>query len=269
MAGASERWNGFLRQIGDRAQKVREEALAASQAIVAQIATVDNTALSNAWSGVESRLQELERMIIDTWHQKVDQAFADEGASGEVRAAAYEQGDDFKFQLENLREALGIHIQAEVARRLWQLALAEFRGRFCPGCGSQIPLALTFRTTELTCGKCGARSTFEPSTLLRGAGASGAHALPQEAVQREWMAMRAADRAARKVRPPCPFALLKAYELAQITYWRAYVAHRAEIEPELGRDPALEVRSRMEPFYQYQAQHEPEWVAAGSPRERI
>jgi hypothetical protein len=104
--------------------------------------------------------------------------------------------------------------------------------------------------------------------MMRSVVAWGAHALASEAAQGQWLAMRAAERANRAVRPPCPFVMLKAYELAQIAYWKAYVAARAQLEPKM-RDVALEVRSRMDAWYRYNAEHEAEWVRAGRPREPI
>jgi hypothetical protein len=110
---------------------------------------------------------------------------------------------------------------------------------------------------------------FAELARVRGAAAIGAHAIAQEAVVAEWRAMRAAERALHAIRPPRPLAPIKAYESAQIAYWRAYLAVRSRYEPILARDPALEVRSRMEQWYVSTAEYEPAWVQAGRPREAI
>jgi len=138
----------------------------------------------------------------------------------------------------------------------------------CPKCGAPHDVPLTYRAIEVRCAHCGAVGTFEPGTLMRSVVAWGAHALASEAAYREWLAMRAADRATRAVRPPIPLALLKAYERAQIAYWKAYVSTRAQLEPEM-RDVGLEVRSRMDAWYRFSAEHEVEWVRAGRPREPV
>jgi hypothetical protein len=101
---------------------------------------------------------------------------------------------------------------------------------------------------------------------MRSAGAIGTHPISQEAAVVEWRAMVAADRRAKAARSPCPLPLLKAYEAAQLAYWRRYLATRAWFEPELGRDPEMEVRKRMEQWYVYSAEQEQAWVAAGRPR---
>ena len=77
--GATERWDAFLAQIEERHRAVREEAAQAAGAAITTAAAPTGAALSQAWSAVESRLQELERRIMDTWHEKVDQVFSAEG----------------------------------------------------------------------------------------------------------------------------------------------------------------------------------------------
>ena len=62
---------------------------------------------------------------------------------------------------------------------------------------------------------------------------------------------------------------IKNFERAQIMYWFKYLGVRSQFEPILARDPAMEVRSRMEQWYTLFADHEQSWVAAGRPRERI
>jgi hypothetical protein len=71
------------------------------------------------------------------------------------------------------------------------------------------------------------------------------------------------------MRPPRPLAPVKAYELAQIAYWRTYLKARAWFEPELARDPAMEIRRRMQQWYESHAEFEEGWVAAGRPREEL
>jgi hypothetical protein len=96
-----------------------------------------------------------------------------------------------------------------------------------------------------------------------------AHAVAQEAAVLEWRAMRSAERALHAMRPPRSLSIVQAYEAAQVTYWRKYLAVRAQYEPILARDPALEIRSRMEQWYVYFAEFEEAWVAAGRPRMAI
>jgi hypothetical protein len=257
-----------LSQIEGRHRGVRDEAWASAQAIIGGMTSGDAAPLSRAWSATESRLQELEKMIIDTWHGKVDAVFAEENASGERRSEAYGQGDALKVTLENEREKLQQRIYAELARQLFARALADRRDKFCSACGAALALPVCFRAVEVRC-SCGQTALFEPGELMRAVEAVGTHALSQNEAWAEWLAMREADRRARQMRPPVSLQLLKAYERAQIAYWRRYFAARALMEPEVARDPASFVRSRMAQWYQYSAQHEEEWKRAGDPREKI
>jgi hypothetical protein len=225
MPTAVERWDAFLAQIEGRARSVRTEAEGSARAFIAQVAGGgDYQPLSHQLMAVRSRLQELETMITDTWHAKVDDAIVAEGAD---RDAARAKGDALRYKLDDEREELEPRIFAELARQ-----------RHAHG------------QTESVA-------------------AIAAHAVAQEAAVHEWRAMRAVERALHAIRPPVPLEPIKAYERAQITYWRAYLRVRSQFEPILARDPALEIRSRMEQWYVYTAEHEPAWVAAGRPREVI
>lgn len=266
--GASDRWQAFMTQIEGRHRGVRDEAWSSAQPIIAGISDGDAAPLSRAWSAAESRLQELERMIIDTWHAKVDNAFAEENVDQETRMEAFGRGDALKFTLENEREKLQQRIYAELSRQLFARALGDRRDKFCSACGAALALPVCFRAVELRCG-CGQATLFEPGAVMRAVEATGIHALSQNEAFGEWLAMREAERRARLMRPPVSLQLLKAYERAQIAYWRRYFAARALMEPEVARDQAGFVRSRMDQWYRYSAMHEEEWKRAGDPRETI
>lgn len=263
---ALARWQAFLAQIEERHRSVRDEAWAAGRAFIASVAAGgDYLPLSHQLGAIRHRLQELERRITDTWHAKVDDAIADEGLGEAARVTARDQGDALAHGLDDQREELEIGLFAELARARYAAARAGARPLAC-GCGATWPAPDGFRLVELPCPRCGAIATYDPDPLMRSAGAIGTHPVAQERATGEWRAMRAAERAVRRVRPPAPLAVLQAYEAAQIAYWQVYLTARAYFEPELARDPALEIRRRMEPWYATSAEHEPAWVAAGRPR---
>jgi hypothetical protein len=225
---ALARWDAFLAQIEGRAAQVRQEAETAARAFIQTVAGGGNhQPLSNQLMAVRSRLQELESMIADTWHAKVDDAISAEGHPTAVRDQAFAKGDALRHKLDDLREEMEPRIMAELARERYARGIGE----------SVVSLA--------------------------------AHAVAQEAAVHEWRAMRAAERALHAMRPPRTLAIVQAYEAAQITYWRKYLAVRARYEPILARDPALEIRSRMEQWYVYTAELEEAWVAAGRPRAQV
>lgn len=267
---ALARWDGFLAQIAERHQGVRSEAEAAAAAQIAQVAGGgDYLPISHQLMAVRNRLQELETKIIDTWHEKVEDAIFADGHGVPERDRQYAKGAALRDALDDAREELEPRIFAELARQRWNHAQAQHRGAACTQCRAQFASPLAFRAFEMPCPACGQRTIVEPSELLRSVAAIGTHAVAQEATTAPWRAMRQAERAMRAHRPPYPIESIKAYERAQIAYWFAYLSARAQFEPELARDPAMEVRSRMEQWYTMFAEHEPSWVAAGRPRERI
>jgi hypothetical protein len=230
MTAAIARWDAFLAQIRTRHADVLLAAEADAMLYVMAIAGGgDAIPLSHQLMGVHARLQDLESKITDTWHAAVEQAISDEGHGAEVCAHEYGKGLGLRRSLEDRREELDPRIFAELARR-----------RFAHG----------------TAG-------------VRSVAAVGAHALAQEAAVGEWRAMRAAEHRMHDHRPPYPLEAIVAYERSQIAYWRAYLAVRAQLEPELSRDPGMEIRSRMEQWYIYHAEYEEAWVRAGRPRTPI
>lgn len=266
-ARAHERWAAFLAQIRERHRLVCDEAEQGAREALRE-SGFDPTPISVAWMAVTNRLQDLESRIIDTWNEKVDATFDAEGYEHAEKMAARMRGDELAFELENARQAAEMRVFAYGAREVHDRAVASQRERLCPGCGAPLAIPLTYRAVRVACDHCRALSTFEPGTLARTAVAFGAHALSWESAQKEWEAMRRAERAIRLTRSPAPLALLKDYERAQIAYWFRYFTTKAHFEPAV-RDVALEVRSRMDGWYRMSAENESEWVHAGRPREAI
>jgi hypothetical protein len=113
MSAAQQRWSGFLAQIEQRHAQVRAE----SEQFGTAYTNDDLAPLSHHLMGVKSRLQDLEQSIEATWHAKVDDVFAAEGASGDTRSAAFMQGRTLGHKLDDEREESEIRIMAEQARR--------------------------------------------------------------------------------------------------------------------------------------------------------
>ncbi|MBL8624265.1 MAG: hypothetical protein JNK64_23365 [Myxococcales bacterium] len=263
---ALARWDAFLAQIQGRHAQVRADAEAEGRAFIATVAGGgDYLPLSHQLGAVKHRLQDLERKIMDTWHAQVDDAILAEGNPVAVRDAACAKGIAIGHALEDARDEFEIGLMAELARARYAAAQAALRPIVCAGCGATYQPPHAFRLIEMACA-CGATVRYDPDELMRSAGAIGTHPIAQQAAVAEWRAMVAADRARRAARSPAPLHLIQADEAAQIAYWYRYLAARAWFEPELGRDPAMEVQKRMEQWYQYTADHEPAWVEAGRPR---
>lgn len=258
---AIARWDAFLAQIAARHRDVIAEAELAARDVIAAITTGgDPTPLSHQMMGVASRLQELESRITDTWHEKVDDLIPIPD-----RAREYAKGQTLKRMLEDHRDELEPRIFAELARRRFAHVTATLEPVAC-SCGTHYTAPPSFRITELRCVVCGALLVYEPSELMKSVSAIGTHALAQEAATVEWRAMRAAENQLKDERPPHSLEAIILCERTQIEYWRVYLTARAQLEPELGRDLAMEIRSRMEQWYVAFAEYEQAWVAAGRPR---
>jgi hypothetical protein len=264
---ALTRWDGFLLQIETRHRQVLGEAEAAARDMIATLATGGDPApLSHQLMAVDNRLMDLETKITDTWHAQAEQAVFDSGGNVADRDRAYARGEALRHALSDNREELDSRLLAELARQRFRHALTTLPALACGWCGGRYQPPLAFRAVEIPCPACGNRIPFEPGPLMRSVGAIGTHAVAQETVNAEWRAMRTAERRLHAIRPPRPLEPVVAYEAAQITYWRAYLAVRSHFEPELARDPGLEIRSRMEQWYVANAEFEEAWVRAGRPR---
>ncbi|HEY4055184.1 MAG TPA: hypothetical protein VGM39_01205 [Kofleriaceae bacterium] len=226
------RWHAFLEQIKARHQSVIAEAEASAHQFIANNAMGGGHAeLSNALSAVKARLQALQQNLVDTWHGKVEDTILGEANDVVERDRQWLVGDEVKHHLDNATEELEIRVLAALAQA--QLANAQ---------------------------------ATQSNDLHAIAIATGTHPCAQLAAVHEWRAMRAAERDRRLMRPPVSLALIMAWEQAQIAYWRKYVAVRSQFEPILARDPEMEVRSRMQQWYEWTAEHEEEWRNAGRPR---
>lgn len=267
MPAALERWAGFLAQIKSRHEQVRAEAEAEGRRFIASVAGGgDYLPLSHQLGAVKHRLLDLETKIIATWNAQVEDAVLGEGNSVAVRDEARERGVALGYALEDARDEMEIGLMAELAKARYAAAQAQQQPVVCAGCGASYAPPHSFRLIEMACA-CGATVSYEPDELMRSAGAIGTHPISQQAAVHEWRAMVAAGRTRRAARSPTPLHLLQADEAAQIAYWYRYLAARAWFEPELGRDPQMEVRKRMEQWYQYTCEGEELWRAAGRPRQ--
>jgi hypothetical protein len=114
---ALARWDAFLAQIAGRHRDVIVEAEATTRAAIAAISGGgDHLPISHQLSAIDARLRDLETKLVDTWHEKVEDAIFADGHGVDVRDAAWKKGDDLKHQLDEAREELPIRMLAELAR---------------------------------------------------------------------------------------------------------------------------------------------------------
>jgi hypothetical protein len=261
---ARDRWDAFLNQIESRHAELVREAFEGAKEALPDIG-FDTSPVGVALGAVRSRLLDLESRIDDTWNEKVDDAFGAEGVGHEERAWARERGAALKRRLERERERLEPHAFAHAAHAIHRRTLAHRSDVVCANCGAPLSPPVTYRAIEVRCRTCSAVGLFQPSPLMRQVEAIGSHAIAWVASEAEWLAMLDTQDRVRAARSPCPLALLQAYEEAQIVYWRKYFHAKAQMIPEIAADVEANVRSRLQHWYMYSADHEQEWVRAGRP----
>jgi hypothetical protein len=226
---ALARWDAFLGQIETRAAQVRAEAEASGRAFIASVA-----------AGGDYLPLSHQLMAVRSRLQDLETTITDTWhAKVDDAIAAENLGEDARWTAHAKGEALR-HELDDLREELEPRLMAELARQRAAAGGDVTSVA-----------------------------AIGGHAIAQEAANAPWRAMRAAERALHAVRPPRNLEVIKAYERAQIAYWRAYLTVRARYEPAMGRDLGLEIRSRMEQWYTSSAEFEEAWVAAGRPRDTI
>jgi hypothetical protein len=258
------RWDKFLDSIESRLQEVLGEARQGC-AMLLQQSDLDPTAMSNAWTAMELRAKALGSKIADTWSERVEPAFERADASPPVVEAQRDKGDLLQHRIEIEVERARIEIFAGAARQIWQRAVAEApRSLFCTQCGAELAAPQSLAAVNVTCGYCQAVNTFEPGMRARMIEHFCAHPLSEEASWDAWLAMREAEARFHARRDPT-LADFKAYETAQISYWRRYLEARAGMLPHLAPALDADLRGKLQHWYP-RIQHEKAWADAGCPR---
>jgi hypothetical protein len=214
---------------------------------------------------MELRAKGLGSKVAETWNEKVEPAFEQADAAPQFIAAQRAKGDGLERRIEIEVERTRIQIFAGAAREIWQRAAAEApRTLACTQCAGEIPAPQSLAAVNVTCTYCRAVNTFEPGMRARMIEHFCAHPLSEEASWDLWLAMRDAESRFHAQRDPV-LADFKAYEAAQIAYWRGYLEARAGILPHLA--PALEadLRGKLQHWY-VRVQHDKAWADAGRPK---
>ncbi len=258
------RWDKFLASIETRLQEVLAEARQGCPMLLHE-SDLDPTAMSNAWTAMELRAKGLASKVADTWNDKVEPAFENADAPPHVLHAQREKGDALQSRIELEVERTRIQIFASAAREVWQRAMEEApRTLACTQCAGEIPAPQSLVAVNITCTYCRSVNTFEPGMRVRMIEHFCAHPLSEEASWDAWMAMREAEARFHAVRDP-KLDDFKAYEAAQIAYWRRYLEARAGMLPHLA--PALEadLRGKLQHWYA-RVHHDKAWADAGRPK---
>ncbi|OJY26293.1 MAG: hypothetical protein BGO98_38670 [Myxococcales bacterium 68-20] len=260
------RWDGFLAQMRERFVQIMGEAREGCPMLLQQ-SNFDPLPMGNAWSAIELRAKQLESKLDDTWNDQVEPTFEQAGAPPDVLARERAKGETLRDWFEVERERTRIQIWSNAGRAFYQRARAELGRPFaCVRCGAPLEIPFTYRALNVPCPHCRTMNGFEPGTYMR-MGETCVHPLSEEAAWPAWLAMRQAEKAWRAARP-VTIHHLKAWERAQIDYWRAYLTARVQLLPDTAHAFEADLRGKMRAFYD-QMDREGPWVQAGRPRDLV
>ncbi|MBX3217472.1 MAG: hypothetical protein KF850_35905 [Labilithrix sp.] len=262
----TQRWDGFLAQVRERFAQIMREAEEGCAALLQQ-AGFDPMPMGNAWTAIELRAKQLESKIDDTWSDQVEQAFEQAGAPPNAIAYERAKGDALRDAFDVERERVRIKIWSDAGRAFYARAVAELGRPFaCVRCTAPLEVPFTYRALNVTCPHCRNVNGFEPGTFMR-MGEICVHPLSEEAAWPAWLAMRQAEKAWSAARPATVHHL-KAWERAQIEYWRAYLSARIRLLPDTAHAFDADLRGKMRSFYD-QMDRVGVWINAGRPRDLV
>lgn len=258
------RWDTFLASIYERFTTVMSEA----QAGCAQLLVdndYDTQAFGVAWGAMENRAKQLGSKLSDTWDEKVspmfDEADAEPGIEARERVKLSQLLDRMEVETEGMR----VRVFADAARAVWQRAVTEAPPHLaCSQCGAPLQVPPTLSAVNVDCPHCRAVVTYEPGMRLRQIEHFCVHPLSEEASWQQWIAKHQAEKALHDSRGET-IELLKAFEHAQIEYWRAYLGARARMLPDKAAALEQDLRGKMQYWYDL-VDRSGAWIAAGRPK---
>lgn len=241
----AQKWDATIAEIRGRLQQTLDEAVAASEPLVASIRS-DLTPLVLPWNTITPRVHALREELSAAWNRISDEL----GESGAFsHEALYAEGckrDLAGCELELMHErALG-SVMARAAERMLAGALAtDAKVHACNQCGAALDRVTPIsRSLNVTCAYCNSLNTVHPGDAMRMFAASGAiHLAADEA--RPWAeAMRRIETQLRQYRDKAavPIALLIELETTTHQHWSTRLAVEARYNP----DDAPYVQSKLD-----------------------
>lgn len=240
-----QRWDASIEQIRARLRAVLDEAVAASEPLIAATRT-DLTPLVLPWNTITPRVHALREELSEAWN-KISDEMSDSGAFS--HEAMYAEGckrDLAGADLELMHErALGA-VMARAAERMLALALASDAAvHACNHCGAQLDrVTAVSRSLNVNCAYCTSLNTVHPGDAMRMFAASGALHLAADEARDAGDAMRRLETQLRQYRDKAAVPLGLLVELEATTY--GYWSKRLEAEARYNPDDAPYVPAKLE-----------------------
>lgn len=244
-AALVQRWDATIEQIRAQLRAVLDEAVAASEPLVASIRT-DLTPLVLPWNTITPRVHALREELSEAWN-KISDEMSESGAFS--HESMYSEGckrDLAGCDLELMHErALG-SVMARAAERMLALALStDATVHACNHCGAQLDrITVVSRSLNVNCAYCTSLNTIHPGDAMRMFAASGALHLAADEARDAGDAMRRLETQIKQFRDKTavPLAMLIDLEATTYQYW----SKRLEVEGRYNPDDAPYAPAKLE-----------------------
>lgn len=189
-SNTQNRWDAFLKKIEDRFLEILEKTEAALP-LLFEATDFDTTPFQNAWQGIYTQASALIAKIEDTWGDKVEDAFLDNGLDEDSKKFTQERNKGFQlqFDLEQKLKSYEVRIFSEAAKNLLSKVKEILAKDFCcTQCQAKLPVKDNFfRSYYSTCEYCQTVNTFEPGSKARNIEHFAIHALGEEAALEHYL----------------------------------------------------------------------------------
>ena len=269
-----ERWRVFLNKVMTRLRDVLAEAEAGCRDVVTSHAT-DPLPLGNVLGALGTRKQGLEGKISDAWREQASKHLAEAPpGGGAVDPRALAQGEREMHEvlawMEDTWEHFRVRWSAEAMRAMWPHVRASMQKPVtCHQCSAPIEPPVRHEASSVSCASCGRANEVAPEPLVYTYFAMAPHAIAEEQVleqrlmitrfRRDVAAWRNAETSRNGSPPEEGIESLRRWEAMERSYWSAYAAAKARLDPATPEEQQRVVDARMKQFTDQQLSAHAAW----------
>jgi len=226
LAPFHQRLVAFIEKVRARLREIDAEAQSAYREVIA-VDVLDGAGVTGVSNVLNTRLIALGKKVDDAWSKISEEMDAidhdDEKPAAMFEAWMNSQLGALRREVDRARETIVVRGEADAARKLQELAMAEANAPlFCGHCGNKLQRTTFAATTDIQCSKCQAVTTATAGTAgTMFAKGSGAIALAFEAALPMWYAKQDAEHLWHALRHKTLDDLAR-WEWANRQYWQAF-----------------------------------------------
>lgn len=259
-----ERWRGFLSKIDERLAGIVSECEAGVAGLTAQ-SPDDAMPISQAMTGLDHRIRQLDDKIEETWDGQVEDKFSD-GGDGDFLDVGLDMKRDAELALEAKWTLWKAKALGDFYRQMWPRAQAAMAEPLpCTQCGTPLSVPTPHQSHTVPCPSCAAVNQIIPKGCIQQYFGGGSHAFAEElALPIRFEIERYREevdrwRRARDWAPETIESMDKWHEM-EVRYWRTY----SEAKAKMLHEPVDEeyVESRLAQFRKYNLENDQRWRKA-------